>query len=336
MDARQVRFDSVINAPLASQPVADYLADFTLEMHRLEGTQIYHLTLDVPVDISSVYSFLVETERGWRRLSDAHNPAHLRGASAEAVLLAERRFRDPAILPIPRSRRLTPLPMAVESETLGRTVFLQHVAVGQAAADAPVLVLYDSFNWGVRAPAWEIVQHLVEAGRVPSMHVVLIDQLDVSSAARAYRDQVVFLSEELPAALAAAGITGPRIFGGASRRGLVASLAALQRPDGVMGVISLSGSYYWAPADEAPRWLSRHVAPAEEDGPRFVLAAGQLEYVETSTNAGHVMLATNADMAEQLSALGHDVELITFAGGHDMAAWRQALAVSLERMFAAD
>lgn len=333
---RRVRFDSVINAGMARQPVEDYLRDFTLPMQALGETRIHHLTLDVPRGVTAVYSFLIETPQGWRRLSDAANPAHLRGASAEAVLLADSATRHPAIMPIPFTRRVEPEFLTVESAVLGRTVFLQHHAVGGADGDAPVLVLYDSFNWGVRAPAWEIVQQLVSADAVPPMHVVLIDQLDSASAARIYADQMIFLSEELPTALAGAGMDGPRILAGASRRGLVASLTALERPQDIFGVISLSGSFYWSPEGHAPRWLTRRVPAARLDGPRFLLAAGSLEYVVTSTNGGHVMLDTNAAMMEALADAGHPAEFVLYQGGHDMAGWRQALAVSLQRLFAGD
>lgn len=40
------------------------------------------------------------------------------------------------------------------------------------------------------------------------------------------------------------------VVSGTSRRGMIASLVALRRPDVVQRVISLSGSYYWKPADE--------------------------------------------------------------------------------------
>ncbi len=334
--AGQVRLDSIINASRAVQPVEDYLRDFTLPMQVLGNTRIHYLTLDVPKDVTAVYSFLYETPQGWRRLSDAANPAHLRGASAEAILLADRSTRHPAIMPVPFPQRVDPNLLTLDSAALGRTVFLQHHSVGGAGPDAPVLVLYDSFNWGVRAPAWEIVHHLVSAGSIPPMHVVLIDQLDVASAEQAYTDQMVFLSEELPIALADVDIHGARILAGASRRGLVASMAALEHPQDVVGAISLSGSFYWAPQGEAPRWLTRRVPEALAGGPRFVLAAGSLEYVVTSTNSGHVMLATNAAMMEALEDTGHPAEFVLYEGGHDMAGWRQALAVSLERLFAED
>lgn len=331
-----IRLDSVINAGEARQPVENYLTDFTLDMHRLAGTRIYYRTVDVPRDVSAAYSFLGLADQGWRRLTDRHNLVHLRGGAAEAVLMAEPRYRHPAIVPMPAAERVDARPMALESEVLGRSVFLERYALGGAGENDPVLIIYDRFLWGVRAPASEIVQRLQNAGDLPPMHVVLIDQLDPASADQAYADQILFLSRELPDFLAEFGMAGPRILAGASRRGMVASIAALSAPDEVLAVISLSGSFYWAPRDELPRWPERQVGPAPEDAPRFILAAGSLETVETSTNQGHIMLDTNRSMTTALADAGYRAELLIYPGGHDIAGWRQALAVSLERLFAED
>lgn len=120
-----IRLDSVINAGEARRPVENYLTDFTLDMHQLAGTRIYYRTVDVPRDVSAAYSFLGLADQGWRRLTDRHNLVHLRGGAAEAVLMAEPRYRHPAIVPMPAAERVDARPMALESEVLGRSVFLE-------------------------------------------------------------------------------------------------------------------------------------------------------------------------------------------------------------------
>jgi len=75
-------------------------------------------------------------------------------------------------------------------------------------------------------------------------------------------------------------------------------------------------------------------APAE--APRFHLAAGRLEYVETTTNDGHVMLATNRRFQVALARAGYDAELRIFPGGHDIAGWRHALAEGLVDLLGAE
>ncbi|WP_300551529.1 alpha/beta hydrolase-fold protein [Maricaulis sp.] len=328
-----VRLDSVVNAPYVRGEVSDYVRDFTLPLQRLGETQIWTLTLDVERDVAATYSFLVELTTGTRRMADSENRRRLRGVSAETVLMLAPREADTAIRPVPFMQRRPGDALAIDSEALGRTVLLQHHAVRNPPAAAPVVVIWDSFLWGVRAPAWEIVQNLVDQGRMPPAHVVLIDQLDPESADRRYQDQSAFIGEELQPFLAEKGMTGPLILAGASRRGLAATLAALDNPDQVDGAISMSGSFYWSPQDEEPEWLARSLEPAAASAPRFILNAGSLEYVVTSTNQGHVMQSANHNMTEALSAAGYDAVYREFSGGHDMAGWRGALASSLDALF---
>ena len=330
-DAQAVRLDSVIAAPLARQPVLDYERDFTLPLQRLPGTPIWWIQLDVPRDVEAVYSFLEARDADWVRQPDPQNPRRLQGRAAESVLRLDRAPDRSPVRPV-----LTwpgpPDTHDLVSTALGREVRLRVQRAASAAPCAPVLVLYDAFLWGERAPARDILHNLASAGHIPPTHLVLVDQLDPASAGRAYRDQVDFLANELQPWLVREGLAGPDcpvILAGASRRGLVASLAVLERPDLFAGAISLSGSYYWSPTGEAPEWLARHVPQAGTSPSRFFLAAGRLEYVETGTNAGHVMLETNRRFADVLEAQGHAVTRHEFAGGHDVAGWRHALADGL-------
>ena len=331
-DTPEVRLDSVVAAPLAREPVADYIRDFTLPMQRIGESGIWWVSLDVPRDVEAAYSFLVREADGWHRWSDPNNPRHLRGSAAEAVLRLDR-APDPApVRPWPERRRIAPDYLDLPSEALSRRVALQVYRTPGAEAGSPLVVIYDAFLWGVRAPAWEIAANLAAGGDIPPVNLVLIDQLDPDSALQRYDDQVRFLADELIPFLREHGIS-PRsrdiVLAGASRRGLAVARAALERPEDFGGAISLSGSFYWSPEDEAAEWLGRTVPPAGADAPRFHLAAGRLEYVETTTNEGHVMLATNRRFRDRLVEAGHDAELRIFPGGHDIAGWRHALAEGL-------
>jgi len=331
-----VRLDSVVNAPYAASWVSDYQRDFTLPLNRLAESDIWSLTLDIPRDVQASYSFLVEVGTTVHRRRDLANPRRLRGRDAESILVGDRVGDASAWRPIlPRLRRPAE-DWSIDSEALQRSVSLSVHPAEQAQPDTPVLILYDSFLWGVRAPAWEIVQNLVDQGRIPPAHVVLIDQLDDISAAQNYRDQSAFIVGELIPFLkeqdSLRGANGPVILGGASRRGLSATITALEHPDIIDAVISLSGSFYWAPEGEEPEWLSGTVYPAPASAPRFYLAAGSLEYVSTSTNQGHVMLEANARLLQALSGAGYDSQLEIFAGGHDITAWRAALAEGLKAL----
>ncbi|WP_203294769.1 alpha/beta hydrolase-fold protein [Maricaulis parjimensis] len=330
-DVEQVRLDSVVAAPLARQPVTDYRRDFTLPLQRLTGTPIWWIRIDVPRDVEAVYSFETLRAGRWERVPDPENPRHLRGRSGESVLRLDRAPDQAAVRPV-LSWPDEAEHRVLQSTALSRSVQLRVQRSHGAAACAPVLVLYDAFLWGDRAPARDIVFNLVRAGRIPPTHLVLIDQLDTASAGRAYADQVDFLADELVPWMRSEGLSAencPVILAGASRRGLVSGLAALERPDVFTGAIALSGSFYWAPDGEAPEWLGRQIAAAPASAPRFHLAAGRLEYVVTSTNGGHVMLETNRNLAAVLAAHGYPVTLREFPGGHDVAGWRHALAEGL-------
>ena len=329
-DAVGVRLDSVINAPRAAPVVRDYVRDFTLPMTRVAGSEIWAITLDVPRDVQAVYSFLVDRGEGWQRRSDSANRRKLRGNAAEAILQLDRVGDLSAIRPWPRRLQPEPDRMSVISPALGRDVSVELFRSPDAGPGAPVVILWDSFLWGVRAPAVEIAGNLANAGHIPAAHIVLIDQLDADSAQSAYADQTAFVADDLLPALEAAGIGTDRVvLGGASRRGLAASRVALDRPDLIDGVIALSGSFYWSPEGEAPEWLAREIGPAAPDAPAFYLAAGSLEFVVTTTNGGHVMLDTNRRFDAALEAAGYDTAFAVYGGGHDIAGWRLALADGL-------
>jgi enterochelin esterase family protein len=331
-DTPEVRLDSVVAAPAAREPVADYVRDFTLPMQRIGESGIWWLSLDVPREVEAAYSFLVREADGWHRWSDPNNPRHLRGAAAEAVLRLDRAPDLSPVRPWPERRRIAPDSLALQSEALSRRVALQLHRTPGAGARSPLVVIYDAFLWGVRAPAWEIAANLAADGRVPPVNIVLVDQLDPESALRRYDDQVRFLADELIPFLRENGLSpGAQdiVLAGASRRGLAVARAALERPQAFGGVISLSGSFYWSPEGEAAEWLARTVPPAGGRTPRFHLAAGRLEYVETTTNGGHVMLDTNRRFRDALVAAGYDAGLHIFPGGHDIAGWRHALAEGL-------
>jgi len=335
----EVRLDSVVAAPLAREPVADYVRDFTLPMQRIGESGIWWVSLDVPREVEAAYSFLVREEDGWHRWSDPHNPRHLRGSAAEAVLRLDRAPDNAPLRPWPERQRIAPDYLDLHSEALSRRVALQVYRTPGAEAGSPLVVIYDAFLWGVRAPTWEIAANLAASDDIPPVNIVLVDQLDPESAQRRYDDQTRFLADELIPFLRDHAIAPQRrdiVLAGASRRGLAAARAALERPEAFGGVISLSGSYYWSPRGEAAEWLGRNVPAAPAEAPRFHLAAGRLEYVETTTNDGHVMLATNRRFQVALARAGYDAELRIFPGGHDIAGWRHALAEGLVDLLGAE
>lgn len=74
------------------------------------------------------------------------------------------------------------------------------------------------------------------------------------------------------------------VVSGTSRRGMIASLVALRRPDVVQRVISLSGSYYWKPADE-PQYVGCRLDMPGSGARPFVSTWPQASSRHSSTRA---------------------------------------------------
>ncbi len=82
------------------------------------------------------------------------------------------------------------------------------------------------------------------------------------------------LADELMPQLAEMGIQAPAshtIIAGSSYGGLGATWNALQHPEVFGNVISMSGSYWWAPKDKDPEWLIREIEMMPTTDPFFSL-----------------------------------------------------------------
>ncbi len=67
------------------------------------------------------------------------------------------------------------------------------------------------------------------------------------------------------------------IIAGSSYGGIGATWNALQHPEIFGNVISMSGSYWWAPKDKDPEWLIREIEMMPTQPIRFFLEAGLFE-----------------------------------------------------------
>lgn len=67
------------------------------------------------------------------------------------------------------------------------------------------------------------------------------------------------------------------IVSGSSYGGLASSWIAFNRPERFGKVLSMSGSYWWAPENEEPEWLIRQFKQADKKPLQFFLEAGLFE-----------------------------------------------------------
>jgi enterochelin esterase family protein len=118
--------------------------------------------------------------------------------------------------------------------------------------------------------------------------------------------------------------------GGSSYGGLAAGYAALTHPELFGNVVSLSGSYWWAP-DNAPadhEWLTAQIRPAQSTSPRFYLDVGLYETIGLKAG-GPNQIEANSRFRDTLQANGYAVTYAEFVGGHDYFCWRGTLADGL-------
>ena len=111
------------------------------------------------------------------------------------------------------------------------------------------------------------------------------------------------------------------VLAGSSYGGIASSWVALRYPRLFGNVLSLSGSYWWAPKGDAPGWLTRQYQQSPPYPVRFWLQAGKFE----TTGPGGGIYRTTQDFEQVLKEKGYRVSFHPSSSGHDYAAWCEAL-----------
>lgn len=200
------------------------------------------------------------------------------------------------------------------------------------ATQRSVLVLFDAHAYLHDVPTPQIVDNLVADQLIPSTAVVLV--ANASSALRGKElppnpDFARMMGEELMPWLVAQGIEVPAartVLAGSSYGGLASSYVALQYPGRFGKVLSLSGSYWWAPQGEAPNALARWWEAAPRLPVAFYFDAGRYE----SARGGQAgILETSRTLGDVLRAKGYRVTQVEHSTGHDYVHWQGSLACGL-------
>ncbi|CCJ73253.1 putative esterase [Cronobacter condimenti 1330] len=172
-----------------------------------------------------------------------------------------------------------------------------------------------------------VVDRLITARRLPPLNVVFIDSLDFTRRSKELppnRDFADMMALELLPWLRAQGLApqGRRtIVTGSSYGGLAASWVALRHPTVFGNVLSLSGSYWWAPKGEPASWLTREYERAPRLTVRFWLEAGRFE---TQGPDGGIYQNTR-EFEHVLREKGYAVSFHPWASGHDYVSWCEAM-----------
>ncbi|MEF8688017.1 UNVERIFIED_CONTAM: DUF3327 domain-containing protein [Comamonas sp. A-3] len=200
------------------------------------------------------------------------------------------------------------------------------------AAQRSLLVLFDAQAYLRQVPTPAIIDNLMADGLLPATAVVLVANGAGDARSRELPPNPVFadfMGKQLMPWLKAQGIAaGPErtVIAGSSYGGLASSYVALRYPQWFGNVLSLSGSYWWAPKGESPNWLARQYEQAPQLPIRFYFDAGLYEGARGG-QAG--IRETSQELGDVLRAKGNKVVQRVHSTGHDYVHWQGSLACGL-------
>ena len=217
-----------------------------------------------------------------------------------------------------------------------------------AAGSLPLLVLFDREAYLERVHIHQLLDAWIAQGRLPAMAVLLVGNPQRKDRAAELPPHTPafgnMLAHELLPWLRAqqpAIATEARqvVVAGSSYGGLAAGWLGWAHPETFGNVLSLSGSYWWAPStpksEPAPHrwaegdWFMRQVLHGPTQAVRWHLAYGLLER-GVQGEAG--IIDNNRHLRNVLQAKGYTVTTHEFAGGHDYYAWGEEIALGLEAL----
>lgn len=314
--------------------------DGTAPMERIEGTDMWVATIELPDPLRAPYRFEVvaSPDSEPALVLDPRNPRVYEDHWTPNFRKSEVVLPDAPAQPW-RARPGRAAKWAIHE--LGDREFAVYVppAAAEAGSPRPVVIAYGTTTFYNILPTGRLIDHLVEGGLIEPPIVVTLDLADDAEAQR-YAGEGAWLADTLlpwardrwPISADPADV----VVIGTSRRGLAATIAALERPDAIGKALPLSGSFYWSPeGDPEPEWLARRLVVEPRQPIELYVTAGTLETVVTLTNRGHYLLATNRHLRDVLEAKGYPVVYHEFVGIHDEMSWQSALADGLKALLPA-
>jgi enterochelin esterase-like enzyme len=195
---------------------------------------------------------------------------------------------------------------------------------------------WPELEMGSFMPTPSLLDRLIDDGRLPPMLAVFVRAGNTRNMDLVLNPRFAeFITDELLPKVARNDhiLIQPErvIVAGASLGGLCAAYIALQRPDAIGNVLSLSGSF----------WVDR---PAKEyDFRQFregavqksLLASGRLPvkfFLENGIYEGANIVLTNRQLRDILVAKGYDVSYREYAGNHDFTHWASGVIDGLQEL----
>lgn len=201
---------------------------------------------------------------------------------------------------------------------------------------ANLVVFFDGFGYVNEISAPTILDNLIAKGRIPPTYALFVDALDMPTRARELPCNPhfgKFLTKELlPWSRRIFGRSFPgrkTTLAGFSYGGLCSLYWGMRYPRRFGGVISQSGSFWWAPeGSPEPVALAKDFMHRPRLPLRIYMDAGRYEgSADPENGAGH--LGANRHLRDVLRTKGYPVRYQTYNGGHDTYCWRQTLVEAL-------
>jgi enterochelin esterase-like enzyme len=306
---------------------------------RLDGTALWHLTLEIPPGSRVEYKFEVRRGEASTWVEDGLNPNRARDPFGSNSVLQAEGYQAPAwCRPDPLARPGMLEPLAFDSPTLGRrTGHLYLPARFRRSRQYPLLVVHDGSDYLNYTGLKTVLDNLIHRLEIPDLVVALTDSPDRLREYASDAGHARYLTEELLPWLAGRfplqDRPQARCLMGASFGG-VAALSTAWRFPGRWGRLLLqSGSFAFTDIGKHNRrgpLFDQVVAFVNEfrREPRAVS-----ERVFLSCGVYESLIYENRSMVPLLTATGMDVRFVEARDGHNWENWRDRLREGLSWLF---
>jgi enterochelin esterase-like enzyme len=312
----------------ASQPLA-----------RLDGTDLWHLTLVLPIDSRVEYKLEIVRGGHGEWIEDPLNPNRARdpfGANSVAhgagYRVPEWIARDPEAAPGTLDE------IAFDSRTFGRRgVGIYLPARFRRNRRYPLLVVHDGHDYLKFASLGPILDNLMHRLEIPSFVAVMTSSPDRLVEYAGDERHATFLTDELVPHLERTFPLDSRPQGRAlmgASFGAVAALSTAWRRPGFYGCLLLqSGSFAFADIGD-----KNHRGPVFDPVVRFVnqfrahpIAVSERVFVSCGTYES--LIYENRSLVPVLESTGMDLRYVEARDGHNWENWRDRLREALSWLF---
>ncbi len=202
-----------------------------------------------------------------------------------------------------------------------------------------LLVLFDAHAFVHDVPTPRILDNLMADGLLPNTAAVIVGNASPEARGQELPPNpkfAQFMAEELMPWVREQGLAQMArhtVVAGSSYGGLVSSYLGLMHPELFGNVLSMSGSYWWAPQGEPAGWMQRawQTLPSPMPNVRFYIDAGRFE---TGRGGRNGILETSRELGDVLRARGLSVTQREWISGHDYVQWQASLGCGLVALLA--